>query len=199
VEIARYIAWLGERGTIAEGNIQPYLSIINLFLSDHARAPMALGPMITNVKKGLASCHQDLVPTPELVPIPAPVALAIRILAEKLLVTVQWDHSDQSLPLLRACIASIASYMLFNRGECNSIALSNDLIVDDAHITLRLRNEKGHNARNKGKRTVRQIAVFDAPIPVAALAAYFSGTATLGHRKRRWVVTPPEDAARWSA
>ena len=60
-------------------------------------------------------CHQDLAPTPERVPIPAPVALAIQTLAEKLLVTVQWDHSDQRLPLLRACIAPNATYMFFNR------------------------------------------------------------------------------------
>jgi hypothetical protein len=89
--------------------------------------------------------------------------------------------------------------MFFNRGECSSTALSNDLIVDDAHITLRLRNEKGHKARNKGQRSNRQIAVLDAPRLAAALAAYFTGAATLGHKKRRWALTPAEDAARWSA
>ena len=151
VEIARYIAWLGERGTMAEGSLQPYLSVINRFLGDHARPPMALGPMITSVRKGLASCQQDLAQTHERVPIPAPVALAILILAEKLLVTVHWNHSDQRLPLMRACVASVASYMLFNREECRSTALSNNLIVDHSHITLRLRNEKGHKARNKGQ------------------------------------------------
>jgi len=73
--------------------------------------------------------------------------------------------------------------MFFNRGECNSTALSNDLVVDDAQITMRLRNEERHKARNKGHRTVRQIAVLDAPRLAAALAAYFTGTATLGHKK----------------
>ena len=71
--------------------------------------------------------------------------------------------------------------MLFNRVECSSTALSSDMVVDNAHITVRLRNEKGHKARNKGRRTVRQITVLDASIPAAALAAYFIGTATLGH------------------
>ena len=55
VEIARYIACLGERGTVAAGILQPYLSAINRFLSDHARAPMALGPMISSSRKGLAN------------------------------------------------------------------------------------------------------------------------------------------------
>ncbi len=52
---------------------------------------------------------------------------------------VQWDCSDLRLPLLRSFIAS---YMFFNRGECSSTSLSNDLILDDAHTTLLLRNEK---------------------------------------------------------
>ena len=91
---------------------------------------------------------------------------------------------------MRAYIASVSSYMFFNRGECNSTALSNDMIVDDAHITLRLRNEKGHKARNKKQQTVRQIAVLDAPRFASALAAYFTETATLEHKKRRWALTP---------
>ena len=49
------IAWLGERGTVPAGSLQPYLSAINRFLSDHVRAPMVLGPMITSVKKGLGN------------------------------------------------------------------------------------------------------------------------------------------------
>jgi len=89
--------------------------------------------------------------------------------------------------------------MFFNRGERSSTALFNDLIVDDAHITMRLRNEKGHKARNNGERLVRQIAVIDAPRSVAALPAYFTGTATLGHMRRRWALTPAKDATRWSA
>jgi hypothetical protein len=115
---------------------------------------MALGQVIINVKNGLHICQHDLAPTPERVPLPAPVALTILLLAKRLLGLVQWDCSDQRLPLLSACIASIASYMIFNRGECCSTTLINDPVEDDAHITLRLRNEKGHKARNKGQRTV---------------------------------------------
>jgi hypothetical protein len=51
--------------------------------------------------------------------------------------------------VLRASVASIASYTLFNRGECSSGALSEDVVVDDAHITLLLRDENGKKERNK--------------------------------------------------
>jgi hypothetical protein len=51
---------------------------------------------------------------------------------------------------LRTSVASIASYVLFNRGECNSGALSDDLVVIDTYIALLLRGEKGKKARNTG-------------------------------------------------
>ena len=85
--------------------------------------------------------------------------------------------------------------MFFNRGQGNSTALSKNLIIDDAHITFRLLNEKGHKARNKGRRTVRQIAVLDAPRLAAALAAYFTETARFGSTQRRWALTPAKDKA----
>ncbi len=55
VDIARYLAWLGQRGTIAADSLQPYLSAINRYLQDHARAPVALGPLVAGVRKGLAN------------------------------------------------------------------------------------------------------------------------------------------------
>jgi hypothetical protein len=32
IDIARYLAWLGKRGTIAAGSLKPYLSAINRLL-----------------------------------------------------------------------------------------------------------------------------------------------------------------------
>ena len=55
VDIARYLAWLGQRGTIAADSLHPYLSAINRYLQDHAREPVALGPLVAGVRKGLAN------------------------------------------------------------------------------------------------------------------------------------------------
>ena len=63
MDIARYIAWLGERGTVAATSMQPYLSAINKFLQDHARPPVALGPLVSGVRKGLEKCQRDSTPT----------------------------------------------------------------------------------------------------------------------------------------
>jgi hypothetical protein len=65
------------------------------------------------------------------------------------------DCSYKRLILLRVYIAYIASYMFFNRGECTSTALVEDLVADDSPITLRLRNNKEQKALNKGQRMVR--------------------------------------------
>jgi hypothetical protein len=45
VDIARHIAWLGQRGTVAADILQPYLSAINKLLLDHALPPVTLGPL----------------------------------------------------------------------------------------------------------------------------------------------------------
>jgi hypothetical protein len=56
IDIARYIAWMGDRGTVAADSLQPYLSAINKFLLDHGKPPVALGPMVAGVRLGLANC-----------------------------------------------------------------------------------------------------------------------------------------------
>ncbi len=51
VDIARYIAWLGQRGSVADKSLQPYLSAINKFLKDHALPPVVLGPLVVGVSE----------------------------------------------------------------------------------------------------------------------------------------------------
>ena len=57
IEIARYIAWLGKRGTVAVASMQPYLSYINKYLQDHALPLVAIGYLVSRVRKGLANCQ----------------------------------------------------------------------------------------------------------------------------------------------
>jgi hypothetical protein len=64
VDIARYIAWLEERETVATMSMQPYLSAIHKFLQDHARPLVDLGPLVSGVRKGLDKCQRDESPTP---------------------------------------------------------------------------------------------------------------------------------------
>jgi hypothetical protein len=100
VDIARCIAWLEERGTVATTSMQPYLSAINKFLQDHARPLDTLGPLVSCVRKGFEKCQRDKNPTPEHLPLPAPVAMSILEGAEHMLPSVHWDQRDPRLQLL---------------------------------------------------------------------------------------------------
>jgi hypothetical protein len=200
IDIARYIAWMGERGTVAADSLQPYLSAINKFLLDHGKPPVALGAMVAGVRLGLANCQTDMAPTPERLPLPAPVALAILERAEALLRKTRHTRSVTDIRLLRACLATIASYIFFCRGECGACAMKSDLIVNDSHITLRLRKEKGKNALKEGHKNTRQILVDDMPRVAAALLTFFTLTEKK-HRKctRRWATTRDEERCSWNA
>ena len=204
VDIARYIAWLGLRGTVSATSLTPYLSAINRFLQDHARPPVALGPLVAGVRKGLMNCQNDTAPLPERLPLPAPVALAILELGESLLAWTDWDPEYPHLPLLRATVATIASYVFFNRGECSACALTGDLVVSSTHITLLLRQEKGRKGLDAGYKNIRQIATHEAPRIAALLRAFFEGQASMAHQRgralaRRWSISPREDLEVWSA
>ncbi len=90
IHIARYIALIGKRGTVAAASLHPYLSSIKKYLQNHALPPVALGPLVLGVRKGLANCQEDLAPLLQRLPLPAPVALEILLLAESLQLYVQF-------------------------------------------------------------------------------------------------------------
>eukprot|EP00873_Tetraselmis_striata_P010120 jgi/Tetstr1/430384/TSEL_020194.t1 len=57
-------------GTIKASSLQPYLSAVNNFFKDHGREPMALGDLVSGVRKGLAASQVTL--NPELMRAPLP-------------------------------------------------------------------------------------------------------------------------------
>jgi hypothetical protein len=57
--------------------MQPYLSAINKFLKDHGAAPVAQGPLVSDVRAGLGNSQVAVNPSVPRIPLPAPVALAI--------------------------------------------------------------------------------------------------------------------------
>ena len=156
--------------------------------------------MVAGVRLGLAHyCQRDMAPTPKRLPLPTPVALAILERAEALLKNRgQWAANDIRLP--RACVATIASYIFFCRGECGACAMKEDLVINNTHITLRLRKEKGKNALKEGHKNTRQILIDDMPRATTAMQAFFSHTEKTNKKcKRRWATTMHEEKCVWSA
>jgi hypothetical protein len=147
----------------------------------------------------LNNCQEDSIPRPQRLPLPAPVVLAILALAKRLLSSVHWDRRDPQLLLLRAATTSIASYLFFNRGECSACALTGDIAIDDTHITLQLRHEKGNNALNEGHMNARQVPAAEVPRIAPMLAAFFTCACSMGKRTRRRALSPAKDIELWTA
>ena len=105
---------------------------------------------MAGVRKGLTNFQVDTAPLSERLPLPAPVALAILELGERLLLTITWTPHDPDMPLLRVAVATVTAYVFFNRGECSACAKAHDVVVNDTLITLLLRHEKGHKGLKAG-------------------------------------------------
>ena len=83
--------------------------------------------------------------------------------------------------------------MFFNRRECSACALVDDLVIDDTHITLLLRHEKGQQTLIEGEINARQLPSSKAPRIAAMLATFFTRAEAMGPRTRRGALAPAEE------
>eukprot|EP00964_Phaeocystis_antarctica_P051682 scaffold30165_cov83-Phaeocystis_antarctica.AAC.1 len=80
--IFAYVGHLAERGTIAAGSLQPYLSAINRYHADAGHERPALGHFITAARQGMARA-QALVETRD-TRVPLLAEHVVRVLLEAL-------------------------------------------------------------------------------------------------------------------
>jgi hypothetical protein len=204
VHIARYVAWLGLHGTVAASSLQPYLSAINRFLRDHGAPPVALGPLVSDVRAGLGNSQVAVAPSVPRIPLPAPVALAILEHAARLSVTWTLPPSP-SLLHFRAMLAVLVNYIYFCRGECGVSMRSGDISVHDGYITLFLAKVKGRSAKAAHQLPLLQIPATAIPMMAALLTKYIQGRLLLASTGRHpvpaalWALHPGESPASWTA
>jgi hypothetical protein len=55
--MAQYVAWLGQLGTIRASRLQPYISAVNGFVKDHGLEAVSLGDLVAKLRKKLAASH----------------------------------------------------------------------------------------------------------------------------------------------
>ena len=126
-DVVRYVAWLGERGTISAYSMQPYLSAINLFLGDFGLEGVAKGPLVSKAVEGLKASQSLVSPAlPTRHPIPAPAMYSILRAAEQLL---SLPHSLATLSLARACLATVVTYIFFSRPGVGAKVSTSALVV----------------------------------------------------------------------
>jgi hypothetical protein len=82
--MARYVAWLGQLGTIKASSLQPYLSAVNGFFKDHGLEAIAIGDLVAKVKKGLAASQVAIDDTPVRVHLPASIIVKVLRMAQAL-------------------------------------------------------------------------------------------------------------------
>jgi hypothetical protein len=70
--MARYIAWLGQLGTIRASSLQPYMSAVNGFFKDHGLLEAAtFGDIVAKGRKELTASHVAIEETPIRVHMPS--------------------------------------------------------------------------------------------------------------------------------
>jgi hypothetical protein len=114
MDIVRYDAWLGQRGNVAAISLATYFSAIYMFLQ--ALPAVAVGSLSIGVREGLTNCQRNTAPLPQRLPLPAPIVLTILEMGERLLRS-SWTPHDPDIAFLRAIVATVTSYVFFNRGE----------------------------------------------------------------------------------
>jgi hypothetical protein len=136
--MARYITWLGQLGTIKASSSQPYMSSVNGIFKDHGVEAIALGDLITKVRKGLAASHVAINETRIHVHLPTSVAFKDLRMAQVLLLkltsattsaTLHTIPTREHVQLLRACTTIVIIYLLFCRGEACLDCLTENFVV----------------------------------------------------------------------
>jgi hypothetical protein len=92
--MARYIAWIGERGTIKATSLQPYLSAVNGFFKDHGAEPVVQGDLVAKVWRDLAASQVSLYPSRTRMYMPARILVSSLRLAKDLRTELTQAQSD---------------------------------------------------------------------------------------------------------
>eukprot|EP00873_Tetraselmis_striata_P014170 jgi/Tetstr1/434434/TSEL_023534.t1 len=206
--MARYVTWLGNLGTIKASSLQPYLSAVNSFFKDHGREPMAVGDLVSRVRKGRAASQVTLNPELMRAPLPARVVLKALTLAKALRLELgpTWGTDPTTVvrvELFRASLAVVVLCLVFRRGGAGVECLTGDLTVGpDGGILLYHRDRKGQRGADASKKLLCQLPA-SAHADIAALLHYFDAARQVFAGGRvlaaRWAISQREGQAKWTA
>eukprot|EP00873_Tetraselmis_striata_P023802 jgi/Tetstr1/444066/TSEL_003306.t1 len=206
--MARFVTWLGNLGTIKASSLQPYLSAVNNFFKDHAREPMALGDLVSRVRKGLAASQVTLNPELMRAPFPARVVLKALTLVKALRLELgpTWGSDPSTVvrvELFRASLAIVVLCLFFCRGGAGVECRTGDLTVGpDGGILLYHRDRKGQRGADASKKLLCQVPA-SAHADIAALLHYFDDARQVFAGGRvlaaRWAISQREGQAKWTA
>ena len=196
-DIVRFIAWVGQQGTVHAANLQPYLSGINSYFRDHMQEPVALGRLVSQAKQSLATRQIDTKATLRRTFLPAEIAYKIYMFASDSLS----GSSSPDVAQLRALCATVFSFLFFNRSGTTRKIYTRDLAVQQGVIYFYERHSKGKDALQDSDRTVYQVP---HPHLAALLGAFLTLRSRLCHSLGASIpdllfALPGESTAKWDS
>eukprot|EP00873_Tetraselmis_striata_P012991 jgi/Tetstr1/433255/TSEL_022543.t1 len=187
--------------TIKASSLQPYLSAVNSFFKDHGREPMALGDLVSRVRKGLAASQVTLNSELMRAPLHARVVLKALTLAKALRMELgpTWGTDPSTVvrvELFRASLAVVVLCLFFCRGGAGVECLTGDLTVGpDGGILLYHRDRKGQRGADASKKLLCQLPA-SAHADIAAMLHYFDAARQVFAGGRvlaaRWAISQRE-------
>ena len=201
-DILRYVAWIGQEGSVAAASLQPYLSAINRFLGDHGQEPVALGPLVARARQGLKLQQRDQDPQDVRVPLPPQAVCAMLDKAWHNHSTVGKPASSLTTPQFRALLAVALGYLCPGRGSTSTALKAGEVMVDSDHITVLHLTVKGREGEPDHTKPMLRIPVAAQPQLAALLQQWQALQDSLwpasDPRRRLWLL-PEESSQRWTA
>lgn len=143
-DILRYISWLALQGTVQAKSIGTYLTALNNYFKDHNVQPVALGPLISDALRALATRQLDMDKGDVRILFPAGVALQIYHHAVELL----RHGSLAAMQQLRNACATFFSYFFFNRSGTTRAVRTTDVSSDGQTLIFFERHAKGQDHKS---------------------------------------------------
>jgi hypothetical protein len=126
----RFTKWLAQAGTVAANSLQPSFSAINKFFCDHLKEPMALAPLLTDARQGLAMQQQPITDPDIRVPIPASIVQQMLLFAHRYYRVLTWQPDNLvKIKTFRAILA-VCTHCYFCRAETGVRCHTDDIAVD---------------------------------------------------------------------
>jgi hypothetical protein len=204
-DMLRITSWLALSGTIAANSLQPYFSAINKFFHDHMKEQVALGPLLTGARRGLAMQKQPITDPDIRVPIHAPIVQQMLLFAHRHYRALTWQPDNLvHIKTFCAILAVYTNYCFFCRAETGVRCHMDDIAVDrtGGNMLSFVRKAKGDLCRTAADKPLIQLPIIALPLLVDLMEAFTARRTSYCNQLGNgpgpttfWVVTPDEQAA----
>jgi hypothetical protein len=130
-DMLRFTVWLARAGTVAASSLHLYCSTINKYFRDDLKESVALGPFLTDARRGLAMQQQPITDPDIIVPIPSPIVQAMLQFAHRQYRALTWQPDILvHVKIFRAILAVRTNNCYFCSAKSGRRCHMDDIPVD---------------------------------------------------------------------